>query len=66
MLGKIVLVVYKNRKIKGKDGKEFTKSCYFFQPENGKRIPIQPCFKDGYALLNYVCEKEYDESEDKA
>lgn len=64
MLGKIVLVIYKYRKGKTKDGKEFTKSCYFFQPENGKRIPIQPCFKDGYALLNYICDKEFDETKD--
>ena len=66
MEGKIILVVYKNRKMKGKNGKEFCKSCYFFQPSNdNKRIAIKPLFAEGFAQLNYICEKVFDESTDE-
>lgn len=56
---KLVKVVT-DEKIKSKDGKsEFRKTYYAIETENGTRVLIKPCFKDGYAQLDLLSEKVF-------
>lgn len=52
---KIIKIKSKNT-YKNKEGKE----CHYYNfavvLENGKRVPIKPCFERDYYTLNAVCE----------
>lgn len=58
-MSKVVKVIT-DELIKSKDGKsEFRKTYYAVELENGSRVLIKPCFKDGYAQLDLISEKVF-------
>lgn len=65
MLKRLVLVIYTNRKFKGKDGREFTKKMYFMELENGTRVAVKPVFDEDYTYFNCICETEYNDTPSK-
>lgn len=59
---KLVHVIYNNRLVVGKDGKQRKQNIYFVEAENGKRIAIKPLFIEGYVYLDAYSTTEYDDS----
>ena len=59
---KLVQVFYDNRKFIDKNGVSRKLKMFFLESDNGKRIAIQPSFKDDYALLDAYAVVEHNDS----
>lgn len=59
---KLVQVIYDNRTFKDKNGITRKQKMFFLVTDNEKRIPIQPCFKESYALLDAYATVEHNDS----
>lgn len=58
-----VIKVIKNEKAIGKNGKEYNKSFYAIEHDNGKITVINPVFKSGYSELDFVAEKRFEKKD---
>lgn len=59
---KLKKVIYDNRKVVGKDGKEHKTSMFYLECDTGARVAIKPIFNDDYAVLDFLAEKEHNDS----
>lgn len=63
---KLVKVIFKNIKLKTKDGKkEFTASAYYLEHEGLRGIMIKPCSEEDYSKLDYLAEKRFSDYQPK-
>lgn len=55
-------VIYDNRKVIGKDGKEHKTSMFFLETESGARVPVKPIFSEDYPVMDFLAKTEHDSS----
>lgn len=59
---KLVKVIYDNRTFIDKHGVERKTTMFYLDMDNEKRIAINPCFKEGYILLDAYAVVEHNDS----
>lgn len=61
----LVKVIFKNIKLKNKEGKEFTATGFYLEHEGLKPIKIIPSSNEDYKLLEFACTKKFSEVQPK-
>lgn len=59
---KLIKVIFKNRKLVSKNGKEYSQTMYFLEYGEGRRVAIKPVNNDDYAKLDVLSNIVIDDS----
>lgn len=58
----LVQTIYNNRTFKDKNDVERKQIVFFLVSESGKRIPVKPCFNEGYSLFDAYADIEFNDT----